>query len=94
MGDVAVLKRLLSCEEGQKILREMGQRADEPDEARVVNRYAAAIPRQRTHSAPKLCPVAVRWGARKQSHGPCTALERLMRSSETVDLCAGSTVNW
>lgn len=53
-----------------------------------------ALPRQRTHSAPKLCPVAVRWGARKQSHGPCTALERLMRSSETVDLWAGSTVNW
>lgn len=48
VGNVAVLKRLLSCEEGRKILREMGQRADEPHEARAVNRYAAAIsmPRQ------------------------------------------------
>ncbi|HEV3255351.1 MAG TPA: hypothetical protein VG013_00595 [Gemmataceae bacterium] len=42
-GDVAVLKLLLADPEGQKLLRRIQARADKPDEARAVNRYAAAI---------------------------------------------------
>lgn len=42
-GDVAVLKPLLSCAEGQELLAEMESRADDRHEARAVNRYAAAI---------------------------------------------------
>jgi hypothetical protein len=43
IGEVTIIKRLLSVPEGQELLREMKSRADEPDEARAVNRYAAAI---------------------------------------------------
>lgn len=42
-GEAAVLKILQASPEGQKLLREMESRADEPDEARAVNRYAAAL---------------------------------------------------
>jgi Zn-dependent peptidase ImmA (M78 family) len=34
---------LLSCETGRDIVRQINSRADTPDEARSVNRYAAAI---------------------------------------------------
>lgn len=40
---VQVMTKLLSCEEGREILRKIHARADKPDEARSVNRYAAAI---------------------------------------------------
>ena len=43
VGEVTIIKRLLSFPEGQDLLREMKSRADEPEEARAVNRYAAAI---------------------------------------------------
>lgn len=43
VGDVAVLRILMSCPEGQKLLSEIDNRSDERDEARAVNRYAAAI---------------------------------------------------
>ena len=43
VGEVAVLSILEASFEGQELLRKMRQRADEPDEARAVNRYAAAI---------------------------------------------------
>ena len=42
-GDVAIIKMLQADAEGQKLLRKIEARADEPDEARAVNRYAAAI---------------------------------------------------
>jgi hypothetical protein len=42
-GQVQVIKTLLSCEEGRDIVRQINARADTPDEARSVNRYAAAI---------------------------------------------------
>jgi hypothetical protein len=42
-GDVAVLRLLLSDPEGEKLLRAIQARADHPDEARAVNRYAAAL---------------------------------------------------
>lgn len=42
-GDAAVLKIMSETQEGQDILREIHARGDEPDEARAVNRYAAAI---------------------------------------------------
>jgi hypothetical protein len=42
-GQVQVMKSLLSCEAGRDILRQINSRADTPDEARSVNRYAAAI---------------------------------------------------
>ncbi len=43
VGEVTVIKRLLSLPEGQDLLRELKSRADDPAEARAVNRYAAAI---------------------------------------------------
>jgi hypothetical protein len=43
VGEVTVMKWLLSFTEGQDLLREIKSRADDPAEARAVNRYAAAI---------------------------------------------------
>ena len=43
VGEVTVMKWLLSFTEGQDLLREIRSRADDPAEARAVNRYAAAI---------------------------------------------------
>jgi hypothetical protein len=43
VGDVEVLKLLLRDPEGRELLRKMEARADRPDEARAVNRYAAAL---------------------------------------------------
>lgn len=42
-GQVQIMKTLLACEEGRDLLRQINSRADAPDEARSVNRYAAAI---------------------------------------------------
>jgi len=42
-GEVTVMQWLLSRPEGQDLLREFTSRADDPVEARAVNRYAAAI---------------------------------------------------
>lgn len=42
-GDVAIIKALARDAEGQELLRKIQSRADEPDEARAVNRYAAAL---------------------------------------------------
>lgn len=43
VGDVAVLRILMSSHEGQKLIKDIEARADDRDEARAVNRYAAAI---------------------------------------------------
>src|SRR5262249_50711924 len=43
IGEVTIIKRLLSFPEGRDLLRELKARADDPQEARAVNRYAAAI---------------------------------------------------
>jgi hypothetical protein len=42
-GEVAVIKALHSDPEGRELLRKIQARADEPDEARAVNRYAAVL---------------------------------------------------
>ena len=42
-GDVVVLRRLLHSEEGQRLLRGLKSRADDPVEASAVNRYGAAL---------------------------------------------------
>lgn len=42
-GDVAIIKMLQADPEGRQLLRKIQSRADEPDEARAVNRYAAAL---------------------------------------------------
>lgn len=42
-GDVRVMKALIKTPEGQELLRKIQKRADDPDEARAVNRYAAAL---------------------------------------------------
>lgn len=42
-GQVEIIKMLCSSPEGREILRKMDAREDHPDEARAVNRYAAAI---------------------------------------------------
>ena len=42
-GQVQIIKTLLASEEGRDLLRQINARADAPDEARSVNRYAAAI---------------------------------------------------
>ncbi len=42
-GEVSVIKALSSDPEGLELLRKIQARADEPDEARAVNRYAAAL---------------------------------------------------
>jgi hypothetical protein len=42
-GDVRVIKALIKTPEGQELLRNIQKRADDPDEARAVNRYAAAL---------------------------------------------------
>lgn len=42
-GDVRVMKALVKTPEGQELLRQIQKRADDPDEARAVNRYAAAL---------------------------------------------------
>lgn len=47
-GQVQIMKTLLGCEEGRDLLRQINSRADAPDEARSVNRYAAAILMPRT----------------------------------------------
>lgn len=43
IGEVVIISRLLASPEGQALLREIDARADDPHEARAVNRYAAAI---------------------------------------------------
>ena len=43
VGFVAVVKMLYKNPEGWDLLREIKSRADEPDEARAVNRYSAAL---------------------------------------------------
>jgi hypothetical protein len=47
-GQVQIIKNLLASEPGRDILRQINARADAPDEARSVNRYAAAILMPRT----------------------------------------------
>lgn len=42
-GEVEIIQKLLSSEEGRALLHTINARADAPDEARSVNRYAAAI---------------------------------------------------
>jgi hypothetical protein len=42
-GEIEVIKMLLRSDEGRDLLREINSRSDSPDEARSVNRYAAAI---------------------------------------------------
>lgn len=42
-GQIEVMRRLLSCEQGIELLREIKRRSDPPDELRCVNRYAAAV---------------------------------------------------
>jgi hypothetical protein len=42
-GEVIALQRLLTMSGGQALIREIKSRADDPDEARAVNRYASAI---------------------------------------------------
>ncbi len=42
-GDVAIIKLLSQNPDGWGLLRQLRSRLDEPDEARVVNRYAAAL---------------------------------------------------
>lgn len=42
-GDVRVMQALIKTPEGQELLRQIQKRADDPDEARSVNRYAAAL---------------------------------------------------
>jgi hypothetical protein len=42
-GQVQIMRTLLSCETGRDIVRQINARADTPDEARSVNRYAGAI---------------------------------------------------
>ena len=51
VGEVAIMKKMESSPEGRKLLNKIEGRADEPDEARSVNRYAAAIlmPRAMVH---------------------------------------------
>lgn len=43
IGEVVIISRLMASPEGQALLREIDARADDPHEARAVNRYAAAI---------------------------------------------------
>lgn len=43
VGEVTIIRQLLSLPGGQDVLREIKSRADDPEEARAVNRYAAAI---------------------------------------------------
>lgn len=43
VGDVAIIKRLEASPEGRELLKQIDGRADEPDEARAVNRYSAAV---------------------------------------------------
>ena len=42
-GDVQVIKTLCGSPEGLELLRKIDARADDPNEARAVNRYAAAL---------------------------------------------------
>ena len=42
-GNVRVMNALIESEAGRKILEQISRRADDPDEARAVNRYAAAL---------------------------------------------------
>jgi Zn-dependent peptidase ImmA (M78 family) len=64
LGDVFTMQRLLALPGGQDLLREIRSRADDPDEARAVNRYAAAI------SMPKdmLCEEALKINRTNWSH--------------------------
>jgi len=78
-GAVAVLKKLLADAEGERLLRQLQARADQPDEARAVNRYAAALSMpaallrdaaravDRTHWRK---PVSARRAFRRPDHGP------------------------
>lgn len=42
-GNVEIIKMLQGDAEGRKLLQKIQSRADDPDEARAVNRYAAAL---------------------------------------------------
>jgi hypothetical protein len=42
-GPVKIMKTVLSSENGRELVRQINSRADTPDEARSVNRYAGAI---------------------------------------------------
>ena len=42
-GDICVMIALIKTPEGQDLLRQIQKRADDPDEARAVNRYASAL---------------------------------------------------
>lgn len=42
-GNVAVLKALMTLPDGRELVRRLHARADDPDTARAVNRYAAAL---------------------------------------------------
>lgn len=48
LGNAAVMSAFIRSEAGREFLSQMNDRADEPDEARAVNRYAAAISLPRT----------------------------------------------
>jgi hypothetical protein len=48
VGEVQVMNCLLACEEGRELVRQINARADNPNEKRSVNRYAAALLMPRT----------------------------------------------
>jgi hypothetical protein len=42
-GDIDIIKKLQGDPDGRELLRKFNERADDPDEARSVNRYSAAL---------------------------------------------------
>ena len=73
-GQVQIIKTLLSSEEGRDLVRQINSRADTPDEARSVNRYAAAI----------LMPLTIITGEAKKLD--CTKWTNLYRLAERFDV--------
>jgi hypothetical protein len=62
-GEVAFLAALQGDEDGEELLREIFARADQPDEARAVNRYAAALSMPRELFRPETLEIdRTQWG--------------------------------
>lgn len=79
-GEVEVIKQLESTPEGRETLAAIRARADEPDEARAVNRYAAAL---------SMPPALLRAEAQKVDR---TVWRNLYRLAERFDVTISAMV--
>lgn len=80
-GQVQIMRTLLSREAGRDIVRQINARADTPDQARSVNRYAAAA----------LMPRAIIIAEARKID--CTRWRNIYRLAEQFGFSISATVN-